>query len=249
MRRSAMVLAIVAVLAGGVPNAHANSFNCFGEAPTIVGTPGDDRLVGTDGPDVIVGLDGSDFIFGGDGPDLICGGEGDDGEFLPSTGVGGLSGGLGVDKISGGPGNDEVNGGTDLITNSDSGSGDFLYGKEGDDHLCDNACAQNSYQQIDSGDDRILGGAGNDILSSTGGDDQQLGGQGHDRLGRQLFVCDATSCEEVVTVDTGADTYLGGVGDDTITASDSTEGNDVVNGGDDIDNCMADAQDTLVKCE
>ena len=61
----------------------------------------------------------------------------------------------------------------------------------------------------DSGDDRILGGGGNDILSSTGGDDHQLGGRGNDRLGRQLFVCDATSCEEVVTVDTGADTYLG----------------------------------------
>jgi Ca2+-binding RTX toxin-like protein len=101
----------------------------------------------------------------------------------------------------------------------------------------------------DSGDDRILGGGGNDILSSTGGDDHQLGGRGHDRLGRQLFVCDATSCEEVVTVDTGVDTYLGGAGDDTITASDGTEGNDAVNGGDDIDNCLADAEDIIVKCE
>jgi Ca2+-binding RTX toxin-like protein len=101
----------------------------------------------------------------------------------------------------------------------------------------------------DSGDDRIWGGAGNDILSSTGGNDHQLGGRGNDRLGRQLFVCDATSCEEVVTVDTGADTYLGGAGDDTITASDGTEGNDVISGGDDSDNCMADAQDIVVKCE
>ena len=132
MRRSAMVLAMVAVLAWGAPDAHAGSFSCFGEAPTIVGTPGDDILIGTDGPDVIVGRDGSDLIFGGDGPDLICGGKGDDGEFIPSIGVGGLSGGLGVDKISGGPGNDEINGGRDSLLDSDSGSGDFLYGKGGD---------------------------------------------------------------------------------------------------------------------
>lgn len=75
-----MVVAMVAVPAGGAPNAYANSHNCFGEAATIVGTSGDDALIGTDGPDVIVGLGGSDFIFGGDRPDLICGGRGDDGE-------------------------------------------------------------------------------------------------------------------------------------------------------------------------
>lgn len=74
-----MVVAMVAVLAGGAPNAYANSHNCFGEAATIVGTSGDDALIGTDGPD------------------LICGGRGDDGEFLPSRGGkgGALSGGLG----------------------------------------------------------------------------------------------------------------------------------------------------------
>jgi hypothetical protein len=32
-------------------------------------------------------------------------------------------------------------------------------------------------------------------------------------------------------------------------ASDGAEGNDVVNGGDDIDNCVADAQDIIIKCE
>ena len=235
MRRSAMVVVLVAVLAGGVPNAPAGSYNCFGEAPTIVGTPGDDTLIGTDGPD------------------LICGGKGDDGEFSPSRGgiEAALWGGPGVDKISGGPGNDEINGGEFSRLDSDSGSGDFLYGKGGDDHICDNACFGNNDQTTDSGDDQIFGGGGNDILGSTGGNDLQSGGRGNDRLGVQLWQCDETSCgqEEVDTVDTGADTYLGGAGDDAIMASDGAEGNDVVNGGDDIDNCTADAQDIIFNCE
>ena len=83
----------------------------------------------SDGPDVIVGLAGSDSISGGDGRDLICGGKGDDGYYSPSRGVGELNGGLGVDKISGGPGNDDINGGFFRLPDSDSGSGDFLYGK------------------------------------------------------------------------------------------------------------------------
>lgn len=249
MKGSTTVLAVAAVIAFGAPNAHATTQSCFGKAPTIVGTPGDDILLGTDGPDVIAGLGGSDFIFGGAGQDSICGGRGDDGSYLPSRGVGELNGGFGVDKISGGQGNDEINGGNFSIPNSDSGSGDFLYGKAGNDHICDNACYQNSYQTIDTGDDRVVGGAGDDILSSTGGNDHQLGGRGHDLLGGQLFLCDSTSCEEALTVDTGADSYLGGEENDTITASDGVQGNDAVNGGADTDDCTADPKDTVISCE
>ena len=249
MKRSAIVLAVLALIAWGVPYGHATSYNCFGKTATIVGTPGDDILIGTDGSDVIAGLAGSDFIFGDAGQDLICGGRGDDGSFIPARGVGELNGGLDVDKISGGPGNDEINGGAFRLPDSDSGPGDFLYGKGGADHICDNSCYQNSDQIVDTGDDRILGGSGNDILSSTGGNDYQVGGRGDDRLGRQLFQCDTTSCGEAITVDVGADSYLGSAGNDTITAADGIEGNDAVNGGDDTDNCTADTNDTLIKCE
>ncbi|MGI8941229.1 MAG: hypothetical protein ACR2H7_04925 [Actinomycetota bacterium] len=142
-----------------------------------------------------MGLGGSDYINGRGGRDLICGGRGDDGSFTPSRGDGGLHGGLGVDKIRGERGNDEVNGGSDTSSSSDPGSADFLYGGPGDDHICDNACSHNSYQMVDTGDDRLFGGRGNDILSSTGGDDHQFGDRGDDRLGRQLF-CSESSCVE-----------------------------------------------------
>jgi hypothetical protein len=51
---------------------------CFGGAPTIIGTPGNDVLVGTPGPDVIMGFGGDDRIRGLDGTDAICAGPGAD---------------------------------------------------------------------------------------------------------------------------------------------------------------------------
>jgi hypothetical protein len=78
---------------------------CFGEAATIVGTPGDDTLTGTDNDEVLVGLGGNDTITGGGGFDLICPGDGNDvvsqsaGSYI---GIAGVSGDLGDDTIQGG---------------------------------------------------------------------------------------------------------------------------------------------------
>ncbi|MCA1683923.1 MAG: tandem-95 repeat protein, partial [Actinobacteria bacterium] len=69
---------------------------CAGQAATIVGTPGPDRIFGTEGPDVIAGLGGDDRIEGLGGDDVICGGAGNDN----------LGGGAGHDTIHGGAGND-----------------------------------------------------------------------------------------------------------------------------------------------
>src|ERR687888_1503553 len=65
---------------------------CFGQAPTILGTPGDDVLPGTSGPDVVAGLGGNDRIRGLRGLDRICGGPGDDR----------IVGGRGWDRLAGG---------------------------------------------------------------------------------------------------------------------------------------------------
>lgn len=74
-----------------------------GNACTILGTPGADRLVGTPhadvicgrgGPDTIRGRDGDDRLLGGPGRDLLVGGRGDDV----------LRGGAGADTLRGGPG-------------------------------------------------------------------------------------------------------------------------------------------------
>ena len=248
MKRSFSLITIVSFVILGAPSAKAEVHMCFGKPATIVGTSGDDILQGTDGADVIVGLKGSDFIWGHAGRDLICGGRGDDGSYLPSRGVGELNGGLGSDKISGGRGNDEINGGFIGNPVDDPGPADTLNGNAGDDHICDNACYQNSYQSVDTGDDRLAGGPGNDIISSTGGDDHQRGGPGNDVMGAQLFRCDP-SCVEEVTVDTGSDVYFAGSGEDTITASDGIGHNDRVDGGLDADMCTADPGDVLLNCE
>lgn len=68
-------------------------------------------------------------------------------------------------------------------------------------------------------------------------------------MGRQLFLCDSTSCEEALTVDTRADSYFGGEGNDSISGSDGDEGNDSINGGADTDACTADPQDAVIYCE
>ncbi|MBI4261035.1 MAG: calcium-binding protein, partial [Actinobacteria bacterium] len=58
---AASAVAVVALLSWGGPAGGAGAL-CFGAAPTITGTPGDDALVGTPGDDVIVGLGGDDSI-------------------------------------------------------------------------------------------------------------------------------------------------------------------------------------------
>ena len=70
---------------------------CFGQAPTISGTPAGEPLVGTPGDDVIEGGGGNDIIDGGGGADRICG-EGDD------------------DTINGQAGNDQLDGGTNATS-------------------------------------------------------------------------------------------------------------------------------------
>ena len=54
---------------------------CFGDRPTLVGTPGDDRIRATSGDDVIITLGGNDVIVGpkgGEWRDSYCTGTGDD---------------------------------------------------------------------------------------------------------------------------------------------------------------------------
>lgn len=81
---------------------------CNGLAPTIVGTPGPDKIVGSKRRDIIQGLGGNDTISGGSDNDIICGGEGQD---L-------LNGDAGNDTLNGEAGTDSCNGGTGTDTAS-----------------------------------------------------------------------------------------------------------------------------------
>jgi CSLREA domain-containing protein len=89
---------------------------CFGQPPTIFGTPEKDTLLGGPGPDVILGQAGNDLIKGRGGKDLICAGKGSDRAF------GGPSG----DKIAGEDGKDRLFG---------QGGKDQLLGNAGRDVL------------------------------------------------------------------------------------------------------------------
>ena len=110
-----LVLPLLAALAVVPPAASAAEETCFGLAPTIVGTPGDDTLLGTDGPDVVIGLAGDDTIKGLDGADRLCGGPGRDV----------INAGGGLDRVDGGEDDDSLfdRQGSALL---DGGAGDDL---------------------------------------------------------------------------------------------------------------------------
>lgn len=196
---------VVGVLVAGTVAAQSDQPACFGETPTILGTPGNDHLRGTSGPDVIQALGGNDVVHGGGGDDLICGdtghdklfgGKGNDtlhkesggGLFVGGPGDDRLFGNLGDDRMYGGPGSDYMLGGNGDEEDVHPGR-DRLYGGPGNDWLEGN-----------QGDDRVYGGTGNDRILGGSGDDRLFGGPGDDFLDGGP----------------GADVLDGGPGDDTL---------------------------------
>ncbi len=81
-----------------------------GQAATVVGGAGAEKLTGTPGDDVIAGFAGRDRIRGLGGDDVICGGRGGD-RVLGGAGDDVLRGNKGPDRIGGGPGRDDCGGG------------------------------------------------------------------------------------------------------------------------------------------
>jgi len=117
------VAAVAALILAAAPGAAAPG--CFGAAPTLVGSAGDDVLEGTPGADVIVGRAGNDRIYGRGGDDRICAGPGAD-RVLAGSGADRVDGGAGEDVLRGMGGNDLLRGGS---------SDDHLYGGPGRDVL------------------------------------------------------------------------------------------------------------------
>jgi len=113
-------------------------------APTVIGTPEDDRLNALSYRSThVIGLDGNDVLYGGKKDDLLEGGGGDD-WLLGLDGDDVLRGGMGNDHLEDGAGSDVYDGGAgnDQLREADStslhspGADVFLFGRgDGQDTL------------------------------------------------------------------------------------------------------------------
>ncbi|WP_050529156.1 Ig-like domain-containing protein [Pseudaestuariivita atlantica] len=185
-----------------------------------------------DGRDFVMGGRGNDSIVTGDDDDTIDGGA--DNDFI-DAGIDddSVDGATGDDTILGGHGNDTIDGsqGDDLIT----------AGIETTSSVITNGIdlAQTDDVDINDANDRdlVLGGAGDDTIT-TGDDDDSIDGGADDDL------IDAGIDEDTVFGGSGNDTITGGQGRDSLTGGDDRDvfigGNegdfvDGSEGGDDFD--------------
>lgn len=138
----------------------------------------------------------------------------------------------------GGDATDDVIYGTglaDLIFGQ--GGHDSLYGLDGSDCLFGGA----GHDRIFGGnlDDLLLGGSGNDLLYGENGLDRLAGGAGADQLA-------GGSQDDQLDGGPGADTVYGNAGYDTIKVRYDEAVGDVMNGGDNVDKIVNDANAPVV---
>lgn len=165
-----------------------------------------DTIYGLGGNDTIKALDGNDFLFGGDGNDKIYAAGGDDI----------IWGGAGNDYIDGGAGNDtasyaDLTGAATVDLSITTAQNTGAYGFD--------TLVNVENLVSGAGNDRLLGNALANTLSSQGGDDFLDGRGGNDTLNGGE----------------GADTIFGGDGNDTITSDGGVAANDFVDGGTGVD--------------
>jgi Ca2+-binding RTX toxin-like protein len=215
-----------------------------GNGSVMHGYGGNDALSGSSGKDDIFGDEGDDLIGGGGGSDNILGGSGDDIIFtsrvlaapqrrkptdafeLPSNGVGvRISGPTWAEYVYS-PAPGQLG---DLV----SGVGAYV------DSADDVVDAGEGDDQVFGGDgsDRLTLGSGDDRGHGAGGNDIILGGQGNDRLHGDGVI--ATGYLTTTAGDKHGDDFLdGGVGDDYLVGDGA---NDLLFGGEGNDRIYGDS--------
>ncbi|TWI29271.1 Hint domain-containing protein [Paracoccus sulfuroxidans] len=217
---------------GDIADYSAATGNLNIKLPPWGGTDFTDEQTGGQGKDHLIGIDG---IIGGRGNDTLIGydtaGTDPDGSIFTNY----FDGGAGNDSIDGAGGSDFLFGGTgnDIIIGGVGGNRvsfndtitvyeDQIFGGAGDDILYgDDVDGTNA----GGGDDLIQGGAGNDRIIAGAGHDVVFGGDGNDTIYGDSTVAGGSPA--------GNDTIYGGDGNDLIQ---SGLGDDLVYGGTGNDN-------------
>ncbi len=190
---------------------------------SLVGGAGDDTLAGGGGGDNLAGGPDQDLLFGGNVADVLDGGTGVDTLSYAASGEGvtiDLAGisvlGNYVVATGGDAEGDRIRGVEDLIG---SNSADILKGDEADNRIAGGA--GNDILHGVGSRDKLEGSSGLDTLYGGDGDDSLLGGTGGDSLyGEQD--------SDVLMGGVATDLLSGGSGDDTL---DGGAGGDVLDGG------------------
>lgn len=225
----------------------------LGGTSKLTGNAGNDTLIGNDGEDYLVGGQGNDALYGGDGRDFadysdhskgvnvtldgvvndgqpgesdaltdiecITGGAGDD--YLEgNAGDNILNGGAGEDTIRPGLGRDSIDGGyTDVgtfntITYSERTNPVTIDQRTPASPKGGEAGEADSISRIQN----YVGGSGNDtIYGKDYSDDHLYGGPGNDYL-------NGLGWDDDLYGQTGADTLVGGDGNDLVSYSNRTQG-------------------------
>ncbi|NWK78472.1 calcium-binding protein [Aquitalea sp. LB_tupeE] len=173
----------------------------------LQGDEGDDWLYGEAGDDRLFGGAGDDVIYGGDGDDFIVGGMADNETPLPAGARDNnfLYGGAGNDTIIGGIGNDYIDGGA---------GADRMEGGKGNDTYIVNSVNDVVLEQRDEGYDTVISSV-NYILNANIEELRLLEGYTINGTGNSLDnLMIGNSQNNILDGVTGADTMIGGLGDD-----------------------------------
>ena len=192
----------------------------------IYGGAGDDTLSGGTGPDVLIGDAGNDLLTGSAGDDRLFGDDVLGGAVAgDATGNDTLGGSAGRDTLYGGLGADVLSGGAgsqDLV-NYSSRTADLivLIGVAGES----GAGGSGEGDTVTTDTEKVNGGSGNDRLVGSGGDNVLWGGAGNDTIegqgGNDLIF--GVEGDDLLRGGTGNDTIQGGLGADDMAGQDGLD--------------------------
>jgi Ca2+-binding RTX toxin-like protein len=184
-------------------------------ATSVSGQLGDDALIGSEIRDDLIGGGGADSLMGGRGRDHLT----------PGPGGGEALGGKGRDTVSlAGDGDWKINdarsrlvqadeitslGSIELATVTGGPRANLIFGDSFTGDLRLKGRGGGDLLQAGGGKDRILGGGGNDFVQAGSGDDEIEGGTGDDSLSGE-------SGKDELSGGGGADTCRGGPGADSL---------------------------------